>query len=188
MLDLGKNFDALSVALGIARRAGASERLLEAATAELAELTAIAAMVDQRRLETFQRGRRIERLRSQGRTRSQICESLHLSADQHDRATCAVRLAYGDSSHQHKGQASVDLKSTSLGIGAGTPAPLSKYGSAKRPTVPKDATPRDGGGLANGETGGNYDGAYMAKVTVNGAGSADAAAASAAEKLQSNAK
>lgn len=51
------------------------------------------------------------------------------------------------------------LRDTSLKTGAGTPPPASKYTTdhgrtSKMPTMAD--TPRDGGGMSTGETGGNF--------------------------------
>ena len=160
------------------------ERLLQAARAELDVLVAIAGMADQRRVATFLRGLRIERMKT---SRAGACERLNISTHQYHRALRVARLAQlpcdkPDASSQ---EMPVDLKSVSLGIGAGTPAPMSKYGSAKRPTAPADVTPRDNGGLSTGETGGNYK-AYDRPNS--GTGIAEAGAAAANTEMAGNSK
>jgi hypothetical protein len=77
-----------------------------------------------------------------------------------------------------------DLRSTSIAIGAGTPAPLSKYGSAKRPAVPADATPRDGGGMSTGETSGNFKPSGMTSIGVNAGATGPQSGADAAIAAQ----
>jgi hypothetical protein len=52
------------------------------------------------------------------------------------------------------------LKDVSMKTGAGTPKPISAYttdhGAAKANNAGKTEVPRDGGGLADGTTGGNF--------------------------------
>lgn len=87
----------------------------------------------------------------------------------------------------------LSLKSTSLAIGAGTPAPISKYSTDHGKaygTMPEVApTPRDGGGMSTGETGGNFSMAGMTGVGLNaGATGTKDVADSASDELTNAAK
>jgi len=82
---------ALRELLTLAERSGFSDRLLRAAAAELAELIERSALADGRRLETLERGRAVERLRSAGVGRAAICARLAINVQQYDRARRSYR-------------------------------------------------------------------------------------------------
>jgi hypothetical protein len=83
--------ESLRELLHVADEAGIGELLLRRAARELVELIDYAALADARRLETFERGRRIRRLIDLGLDRAVIRQRLGISRPAYYRALAAFR-------------------------------------------------------------------------------------------------